>query len=121
MRLPGLVRLASRVTKDIKCKWPITRFSQGVVRIMLLPSVRCRHFLSTLAVLLGFCVSGILLQVQAQDQNKDSQKGAAAQDQSQDPLKRPLPPGKRDSNKVEPASKFYKRWMDEDVRWIITD
>jgi len=41
-----------------------------------------------------------------------------------DPLKRPLPEKQRKANakalKIE-LSKTYKKWLDEDVRWIITD
>jgi GWxTD domain-containing protein len=58
----------------------------------------------------------------AQDKDKDTQKGP---DASQvDPLKRPIPEKQRKANakalKIE-LSKTYRKWLDEDVRWIITD
>jgi GWxTD domain-containing protein len=58
----------------------------------------------------------------AQDKDKDTQKGS---DASQvDPLKRPIPEKQRKANakalKIE-LSKTYRKWLDEDVRWIITD
>src|SRR5690349_24802838 len=44
--------------------------------------------------------------------------------QEVDPLKRPLTEKQRKQNskslKIE-LSKTYKKWLDEDVRWIITD
>jgi GWxTD domain-containing protein len=50
-------------------------------------------------------------------------KGAGAQTQT-DPLKRPIPEAQRKKNakalKIE-LSKTYRKWLDEDVRWIITD
>jgi GWxTD domain-containing protein len=76
-----------------------------------------------LAVALGVGVS------RAQDAAADSDKSAtdAAQGQPSkeaDPLKRPLTDKQRKANskslKVE-LSKTYKKWLDEDVRWIITD
>jgi len=49
-----------------------------------------------------------------------TEKGAA----ESDPLKRPLTEKQRKQNskslKIE-LSKTYKKWLDEDVRWIITD
>ena len=57
---------------------------------------------------------------------KNAQAPAASQDQTgqQDPLKRPLTEkqqkGQKKALRTE-LSKTYKRWLDEDVRWIITD
>src|ERR1700722_6638737 len=64
----------------------------------------------------------------AQAQDKDSQgsdvKGVSAQGTQVDPLKRPIPDKQRKANakalKIE-LSKTYRKWLDEDVRWIITD
>lgn len=57
---------------------------------------------------------------QEKDQEKD--KGKATPDV--DPLKRPLTDKQKKANskslKIE-LSKTYKKWLDEDVRWIITD
>jgi GWxTD domain-containing protein len=53
------------------------------------------------------------------------EKDAKGSDASQtDPLKRPIPEKQRKANakalKIE-LSKTYRKWLDEDVRWIITD
>jgi GWxTD domain-containing protein len=50
-------------------------------------------------------------------------KPAAPEAQS-DPLKRPLPEKQKKANAKalrQELSKTYKKWLDEDVRWIITD
>ena len=62
----------------------------------------------------------------AQDKaaNGSDDKGAAAQGSQTDPLKRPIPEKQRKANakalKIE-LSKTYRKWLDEDVHWIITD
>ncbi len=81
------------------------------------------------------CSAGVLAGVLAlgfsavaQAQNKDAKssddKGAGAQGSQVDPLKRPIPEKQRKVNakalKIE-LSKTYRKWLDEDVRWIITD
>ncbi|HYW39572.1 MAG TPA: GWxTD domain-containing protein [Terriglobales bacterium] len=78
------------------------------------------------------CSAGLLAGVMAlafaavsQAQDKDAKgtndTGAASQP---DPLKRPIPEKQRKANakalKIE-LSKTYRKWLDEDVRWIITD
>jgi GWxTD domain-containing protein len=54
----------------------------------------------------------------AQDKTSKSDAGQT------DPLKRPIPEKQRKANakalKIE-LSKTYRKWLDEDVRWIITD
>jgi GWxTD domain-containing protein len=54
-------------------------------------------------------------------QDKDAKGSEAPQ---VDPLKRPVPEKQRRANakalKIE-LSKTYRKWLDEDVRWIITD
>jgi GWxTD domain-containing protein len=51
-------------------------------------------------------------------------KPPAAQGSQADPLTRPIPEEQRKKNakalKIE-LSKTYRKWLDEDVRWIITD
>jgi len=73
---------------------------------------------------LGFAAAS-----QAQDQDKeakdsDNSNNSAAQGSQVDPLKRPIPDKQRKANakalKIE-LSKTYRKWLDEDVRWIITD
>ncbi|MGA9642761.1 MAG: GWxTD domain-containing protein [Terriglobales bacterium] len=64
----------------------------------------------------------------ANDKDKDSDKAATAQtpsnDSSVDPLKRPIPENQKKANAKalkQELSKTYKKWLEEDVRWIITD
>jgi GWxTD domain-containing protein len=73
------------------------------------------HSLFLLVVLVG---SGCFA-VQAQEKN--SKAGAAAQaDGQQDPLKRERKKDDKAAN-IEKLGGVYKKWLDEDVRWIITD
>jgi GWxTD domain-containing protein len=64
--------------------------------------------------------------VQAQEKDAksgDSKSGSSAQAQAdgqQDPLKRPRKKDDKDASK-EKLGGVYKKWLDEDVRWIITD
>lgn len=54
------------------------------------------------------------------DQNKDSQ----AADKSADPLQRPIDAKRKKENAKSLKRELrgeYKKWLDEDVRWIITD
>src|SRR5271170_7452244 len=78
----------------------------------------------SVGVLAGMMALGFTAISQAQDpaQDKDTQKGS---DASQvDPLKRPIPEKQRKANakalRAE-LSKTYRKWLDEDVRWIISD
>jgi GWxTD domain-containing protein len=73
----------------------------------------------SVGVLAGVMALGFAAVSQAQD------KDAKGTDASQtDPLKRPIPEKQRKANakalKIE-LSKTYRKWLDEDVRWIITD
>jgi len=83
--------------------------------------LRSRILLTAAAV---FVLCGGLL---AQDPQEKPKKGAqASQDQSQDvdPLKRPVDEKrKKEQSKAlkQELSKTYRKWLDEDVRWIITD
>ncbi len=80
---------------------------------------RCLVGLLAGTVSLGF---GLL--AEAQDAKPSADKGTAAQGSQTDPLTRPIPEEQRKKNakalKVE-LSKTYRKWLDEDVRWIITD
>jgi GWxTD domain-containing protein len=64
--------------------------------------------------------------VQAQEKDAKSggsKSGSSAQAQAdgqQDPLKRPRKKDDKDASK-EKLGGVYKKWLDEDVRWIITD
>ena len=79
---------------------------------------RFKHFFTALILV----VSGYFL-LQAQDSKSQAggqKTGQSDQTQSDsDPLKRPL---KSDKDAVkEKLGGVYKKWLDEDVRWIITD
>src|SRR3954470_11309640 len=79
-------------------------------------------------VFLSVFVASVLLWLPAfaQDQAKpaDTPKAAPAKPQDADPLKRPIMEEQKKRNekalKTE-LGKTYKKWLDEDVRWIITD
>jgi GWxTD domain-containing protein len=79
----------------------------------------------SMAVLAGLMALGCAAISPAQDKaaSGSGDKGAGAQTQT-DPLKRPIPEAQRKKNakalKIE-LSKTYRKWLDEDVRWIITD
>jgi len=78
----------------------------------------CKQFLfSSLVLVLALATNAM-----AQD-SKDS-ADAAAKDQQQDPLKRPQTEKQKKANQKalkQELSGTYKKWLDEDVRWIITD
>jgi len=60
---------------------------------------------------------------QGQDK-KDSDEQGAAQGANADPLKRPMTEKQKKANARslrQELSRTYKKWLDEDVRWIITD
>src|ERR1700691_5510651 len=89
----------------------------------------------SVGVLAGAMVLGFVAVSPAQDQGTKSSDGSGAtsaqpaQPQSaqptvQDPLKREITEKQRKANakalRIE-LSKTYRKWLDEDVRWIITD
>ncbi len=82
--------------------------------------MRFLGFRSLLPVLMAGCVlSGGLW---AQDKSADPGKADSAQQQT-DPLKRPLSEKQKKENQKalqKELGKTYKKWLDEDVRWIIT-
>ena len=89
-------------------------------------------------LLVIFVISGcFFVQAQESDQAKDQKSPAQATDQKapaattspqsqsgtqaqQDPLKRPRSKDEKAAN-IEKLGGVYKKWLDEDVRWIITD
>ena len=74
-----------------------------------------------MTTILGF---GALSQAQDKDAKGSDDTGAAAQGSQTDPLKRPLTEKQKKANakalKGE-LGRTYRKWLDEDVRWIITD
>jgi GWxTD domain-containing protein len=73
-----------------------------------------------------FVVSGCFaVQAQESNQSKNDQKATSSSsakkaDAEQDPLKRERPKDNK-AAQVEKLGGVYKKWLDEDVRWIITD
>ena len=62
---------------------------------------------------------------QAESQDKTNPEASQGQNgQEQDPLKRPLTDKQKKANAKalkQELGKTYRKWLDEDVRWIITD
>ncbi len=79
--------------------------------------------LSSLSILASLLLLGVF--AVAQEPNSDGDQSAKGQDEQQtDPLKRPLTDKQKKENAKslnKELSKTYKKWLDEDVRWIITD
>src|SRR6476469_4801553 len=74
-----------------------------------------------IAALLIFCVPAAFGQASAKAAQATTQPEAA---QSTDPLKRPVSEDQKKRNDKalkQELGKVYKKWLDEDVRWIITD
>jgi GWxTD domain-containing protein len=77
--------------------------------------------------LAGCLLSANLAFAQSDKSSKtDAKAPAASQEQAgqQDPLKRPLSEKQQKQQQKslkQEVSKVYKKWLDEDVRWIITD
>jgi GWxTD domain-containing protein len=76
------------------------------------------------AIIAITCTTSLVAQ---ESESKDAADTAAqdqARPQEQDPLKRPLSEKQRKANQKafkREVSSVYKKWLDEDVRWIITD
>ncbi|HET6934679.1 MAG TPA: GWxTD domain-containing protein [Candidatus Angelobacter sp.] len=90
-------------------------------------SVRLRHFFIFLVLISFGSLSFFAQEQSSQDQSssssnskkdKKSSAKASAQDGQEDPLARPRVEGK--GAKIEKLEGPYKKWLDEDVRWIIT-
>jgi GWxTD domain-containing protein len=81
--------------------------------------VLSRHPRFYTVLLLAVLVSSGCFVVQAQEKAAKSDKSAQA-DGQQDPLKRPRKTDDQNAAK-EKLGGVYKKWLDEDVRWIITD
>ena len=80
-----------------------------------------RHPRFYTVLLLAVLVSSGCFVVQAQEKNsKDKSDKSAQADGQQDPLKRERKKDNQDATR-EKLGGVYKKWLDEDVRWIITD
>ncbi len=87
-------------------------------------SYRARFALTPLILLLFWGILGLGQDSTNKTDAKDSQAKDGAQSQSgqdQDPLKRPIKPEQQKKAILEKESGYYKKWVNEDVRWIITD
>ena len=93
--------------------------------------VGCRFRLA-LSVILGMASLAALTSVTAatavaQEPKSDKKQASDAEtqeNQGSDPLKRPISEKQKKQNSKalkQELSKTYKKWLDEDVRWIITD
>jgi GWxTD domain-containing protein len=83
--------------------------------------VLSRHPRFYTVLLLAVLVSSGCFVVQAQEKDKDAKSDKSAQaDGQQDPLKRERKKDDQNAAK-EKLGGVYKKWLDEDVRWIITD
>jgi len=85
------------------------------------------RFHSLFLIVILLVSGGVLLHAQdsKQRKQKDSKDSVSQtqqdQDQEQDPLKRPLSKEQQTKATREKEGPYYKRWVDNDVRWIITD
>jgi len=77
-------------------------------------------------IAIGLFVCSTFIFAQSDKSKNPDQPAAASSDQSGqvDPLKRPLGDKEKKANEKrfkQEVSGSYKKWLDEDVRWIITD
>ena len=95
-----------------------------------MPVDRFRIFLVLLLLALWSVTGAPLFAQDKASENKDAKtsdqaaSGKASTEQETDPLKRPLTEKQRKEQEKSlhrELSKTYKRWLDEDVRWIIMD
>jgi len=94
---------------------------------MSLEVSRVRPFFAAACLIALLSVYGVAQQSQPDKDKGDSAASSAQQpapSNGNDPLKRPITEKQKKANskalKVE-LGKSYKKWLDEDVRWIITD
>jgi GWxTD domain-containing protein len=91
---------------------------------MFSASFRNRRLIGVLAGVIALGFAAVAALAQDKDAKGSDDKGAAAQGSQIDPLKRPVPEKQRKANAKalrQELSKTYRKWLDEDVRWIITD
>ena len=90
--------------------------------------VAWRRCFSVFSIVIVFCLAGVL-RAAAQQDSKPGADQASANSQTQpaqqvDPLKRPISDKQKKENAKslkQELSKTYKKWLDEDVVYIITD
>ncbi len=99
-------------------------FLVGVRRHVLALFIASAFFLLGHSYLLGQDSKAKTDDQEAADSTKEQGKPAKDQAGQVDPLKRPLGDKERKANEKrfkQEVSGSYKKWLDEDVRWIITD
>jgi GWxTD domain-containing protein len=99
-------------------------FLVGVRRHVLALSIASAVCLFGHSYLLGQDSKAKTDDPEAADSTKEQAKPAKDQAGQVDPLKRPLGDKERKANEKrfkQEVSGSYKKWLDEDVRWIITD
>jgi GWxTD domain-containing protein len=99
-------------------------FQVGVRRHVLALSIASAAFLFGHSYLFGQDSKAKTDDQEATDAAKEKVKPAKDQADQVDPLKRPLGEKERKANEKrfkQEVSGSYKKWLDEDVRWIITD
>ncbi len=99
-------------------------FLVGVRRHVLALSIASAVCLFGHSYLLGQDSKAKTDDQEAADSTKEQAKPAKDQAGQVDPLKRPLGDKERKANEKrfkQEVSGSYKKWLDEDVRWIITD
>jgi len=82
----------------------------------------CLYSSVLIALLAG--AGSVTVHAQAQSPQDPAQSAQGSQDQNQDPLKRQLSDKERFKQQKELKQELgtaYRKWLDEDVRWIITD
>lgn len=90
----------------------------------MLTHFRSRHIIALFIFMIsgGFLLSGQGSAQQSSNSDASAQKNQTSTPATdeQDPLKRPRKTDQKDAVK-EKLGGVYKKWLDEDVRWIITD
>src|ERR1700741_1013767 len=103
-----------------------TSVDRGVSPIMVPVGLRFR--LAFILACLGLAsLASLTVQAAAQEANPEKKQASDAEtkeNRGSDPLKRPLTEKQKKQNAKalkQELGKTYKKWLDEDVRWIITD
>ena len=116
--------LDSHTRKDLEFKPPLTAVpSEGVKQVNPVYP-RFRFALIPIIVLVSWGILAVGQDSGNKNQSKDSKAQDASQSQQtqdQDPLKRAVKPEQQKKAILEKESGYYKKWVNEDVRWIITD
>jgi GWxTD domain-containing protein len=89
-----------------------------------MPRFRLSRITPFFALLFALGLSSIAVAGSSPASNDDQNKSSQAGDNSVDPLQRPIDAKRKKENARSLKRELrgeYKKWLDEDVRWIITD